>query len=129
MDQTVLVTGGTGGIGFEVARAFALARARVLLLSRKGENGEEAAAKIQESVSQENNGEKADLEFISCDLGNLRMVQEVADRIRNKEDRLDIVSFDRLRSRLLTILSLLSHFSLSTVREWASTNMTCPPTG
>ncbi|KAH7909968.1 hypothetical protein BJ138DRAFT_1114527 [Hygrophoropsis aurantiaca] len=84
--RTVLVTGAMVGIGFEVARAFALSRARVLLLSRKAEHGDEAIAEIKKSVS-----ESADLEFIECDLGNLAQVKEVGDKIREQEERLDIV--------------------------------------
>jgi len=83
--QTVLVTGGTGGIGFEVAKAFALSRARVLILSRKGEHGDEATKAIKEAAPD------ADIDFISCDLGSLQEVKEVADKIRNEEERLDIV--------------------------------------
>ena len=47
--QTAVVTGGTQGIDFEVAKALAISHARVLLLSRKSENG---AAAI-ESINQE----------------------------------------------------------------------------
>jgi short-subunit dehydrogenase involved in D-alanine esterification of teichoic acids len=42
------VTGGDLGIGLEVSKALALSRARVLILSRKEEHGEEAIAKIKE---------------------------------------------------------------------------------
>lgn len=75
------------GIGFEVAKALAVSRARVLLLSRKAENGKEAVEKIKHETSG-----GADVEFIELDLGNLRHVREVADAIREKESRLDIVS-------------------------------------
>ncbi|KAH7926517.1 NAD(P)-binding protein [Leucogyrophana mollusca] len=87
--RTVLVTGATVGIGFEVARAFAESRARVLLLSRKTEHGDDAIAEIKRSVS-----EAADVHFIECDLGNLAKVREVGDRIREGEERLDIVVAD-----------------------------------
>ena len=84
--QTALVTGGTNGIGFEVARALALAKARVLLLSRKGENGDKAITAIKEAVPS------ADVEFVECDLGDLAMVKDVADKLCKREQRLDIVS-------------------------------------
>ncbi|KAI0683583.1 NAD-binding protein [Cytidiella melzeri] len=83
--KTALVTGGTGGIGFEVAKAFALANAKVFLLSRKEENGDSAVAKIQEASS------RADITFVQCDLGNLAQVRSVADTLAKQEDRLDLV--------------------------------------
>lgn len=86
VSQTVLVTGGTAGIGYEVARAFAESHARVLLLSRKVENGDRAAAEIKNTVS-----DKVDVHFVECDLGNLKHVKDVGDKIREEEERLDIV--------------------------------------
>lgn len=87
--RTALVTGGTNGIGFEVARGLALSKARVLLLSRKADKGEEAIEKIRKESNP-----TADIEFIECDLGNLKQVKEVADRIREKEPRLDLLIAD-----------------------------------
>ncbi|KAF7977755.1 hypothetical protein HWV62_2848 [Athelia sp. TMB] len=84
--MTVLVTGGTGGLGFEVAKTCALHNARVLLLSRKTEHGDEAIRQIKEAASG-----TVDVEFIKCDLGSLKSVKEVADKIRNEEKRLNIL--------------------------------------
>ncbi|THH10036.1 hypothetical protein EW145_g1596 [Phellinidium pouzarii] len=64
--RTVLVTGGTLGISFEVAKSSAVSRARVLILSRKLGNGETAVQRIQSETSG-----GADIEFIEIDLGNL----------------------------------------------------------
>lgn len=87
--KVAVITGGTGGIGFEVARALAISKARVLLLSRKGEHGEEAIRKIKESADT---GPIPDITFIECDLGNLGKVKKVGSQIREQEKRLDIVS-------------------------------------
>ena len=59
----------------------------MVLLSQKVENGEEAVNRIKEITSGE-----ANIEFIECDLGNLAQVKAVGDRIRQNEQRLDIVS-------------------------------------
>lgn len=80
------MTGGTLGIGFECAKALALSHARVLLLSRKAEHGDEAVAKIKEAASG-----AVDVRFIEIDLGNLANVKQVADQIAKTEKRLDIV--------------------------------------
>ncbi|KAJ8703451.1 hypothetical protein PTI98_002072 [Pleurotus ostreatus] len=85
-DMTALVTGGTGGIGLEVAKALATSGARVLVMSRKSENGEKAVAQIQAA------GETpVDVKFIACDLGNLKEVRSVAEQIKKDEGRLDIL--------------------------------------
>lgn len=98
VSQTVLVTGGTAGIGYEVARAFAESHARVLLLSHKVENGDRAMAEIKKAIS-----DQADVHFVQCDLGNLMNVKEVGDKIREKEERLDIASHPELS--LLCVLT------------------------
>lgn len=97
------MTGGDLGIGYEVSKALALSRARVLILSRKEEHGEDAMKSIKEVnffrfamlchqlISCQLNP-SADLEFIPIDLGNLADVRRTADKIREKEKRLDIVS-------------------------------------
>ncbi|PCH43635.1 NAD(P)-binding protein [Wolfiporia cocos MD-104 SS10] len=90
--RTAVVTGGTVGIGFEVARALALAQARVILLSRGNENAEEAISKIK--ASQDAQGPIADITFIACDLGNLAQVRKVGDQIREQEQRLDLLICD-----------------------------------
>lgn len=86
--QTALITGGTKGIGFEVARALALAKARVLVLSRRADHGDQAVATTKE------HDPNANVEFVELDLGDLAVVKEVADRICKTEKRLDIVSAD-----------------------------------
>lgn len=72
---------------FEISRSFALANARVIMINRKEEQGQEAIDKIKtESKGQ------AKVEWIECDLGNLAQVKEVFNGIRERESRLDLVS-------------------------------------
>lgn len=56
------------------------------MLSRKSERGEAAVQKIRDATSG-----GVDVEYIEVDLGSLKNVREVADAIREKEMRLDIV--------------------------------------
>lgn len=95
------MTGATNGIGYEVARALALADARVLLLSRKTENGEDAISEIRRSsLEDKNRGGLVDVTFVECDLGDLHSVQKTASKIAKEEDRLDIVSLCSLHIAL-----------------------------
>jgi NAD(P)-dependent dehydrogenase (short-subunit alcohol dehydrogenase family) len=86
ISQTILVTDGTAGICYEVARAFAESHARVLLLSLEVENGDRVVAEIKKAVS-----DQADVHFVECDLGDLKNVKKTGDSIREKGKRLDIV--------------------------------------
>ncbi|KAG8909258.1 hypothetical protein FRC00_010435 [Tulasnella sp. 408] len=93
--RTAVVTGGTAGIGYEVAKTLALAGARVVLLSRKQEHGEEAMSTIKTLAAEDpNNTVDIDIEFVQCDFGNLAKVKEVADKIREKEQRIDMLVND-----------------------------------
>jgi len=81
--RTAVITGGSRGIGAEVALAFAKVGAKVILVSRR-EDG------ILEKFKEQTNGE-ADVEFVDCDLGNLKQVKEVFGGLRAKLDRLDLL--------------------------------------
>jgi len=83
--RVALVTGGALGIGYEISRTLALAHARVIMVNRKEEQGDEAISKIKSE------NEHADVEWIGCDLGNLQETKEVFDRIKEKEERLDLL--------------------------------------
>lgn len=79
-------------ISFEIARSFALEKARVILISRKEDQGHAAVQKIKEEA-----GADARVEWISCDLGNLGEVKEVFGSLREREQRLDLVGVSALQ--------------------------------
>lgn len=58
----------------------------MILVNRKEEQGDKA---IQQ-VKDESEG-KAKIEWIGCDMGNLKQVKEVFTGIREREERLDLV--------------------------------------
>jgi FlaA1/EpsC-like NDP-sugar epimerase len=63
--RTAVVTGGTGGIGFEVAKTLALAGAKVVLLARSKERADEAMKQIRQAATEDpENSVTAVLEFI-----------------------------------------------------------------
>ncbi|PYH81337.1 short-chain dehydrogenase [Aspergillus uvarum CBS 121591] len=84
--RVALVTGGALGIGYEVARAFVLNGARVIMVNRKEEQGQSAIESIKKEA-----GEGAQIEWVSCDMGNLKEVREVFEGIRQREERLDLL--------------------------------------
>lgn len=56
------------------------------MVNRKEEQGEDAIQKIKEEVGQD-----AKIDWIGCDMGNLKQVKEVMIGIREREERLDLV--------------------------------------
>jgi dehydrogenase/reductase SDR family protein 12 len=71
-DWTVLVTGASSGIGAAAAERFAAAGAKVHMLVRNRERGEDARARISEATGSDR------LALEICDISNLAAVREFA---------------------------------------------------
>jgi len=84
--RVAIVTGGAFGIGYEISRAFVLNGARVIMVNRKEEQGQDAIANIKKEA-----GEKAQVEWVHCDFGSLKEVKDVFTGIREREERLDLL--------------------------------------
>jgi hypothetical protein len=56
------------------------------MVNRKEEQGQEAIDKIKKEA-----GDYAKIEWVPCDLGNLKEVKEVFTGIKEREERLDLV--------------------------------------
>jgi NAD(P)-dependent dehydrogenase (short-subunit alcohol dehydrogenase family) len=56
------------------------------MVNRKEEQGEEAIKKIKDEAGQD-----AKIEWLGCDMGNLKEVKDVFSGIREREERLDLV--------------------------------------
>jgi NAD(P)-dependent dehydrogenase (short-subunit alcohol dehydrogenase family) len=101
--KTAVVTGGALGIGFETSKWFAKMGANVIMVNRKEEQGEWAIEDIKAECSKE--GESAEVEWIGCDLEDVRMTKEVFSGIREKLDRLDLECTDPfLHRRCVSVL-------------------------
>ena len=83
--KTAVVTGASGGIGLEAARAFASAGASIVLAVRNAEKGSAAVATMRERVPD------AQLELGSLDLTSLASVRSFADWLNASHDRLDLL--------------------------------------
>ena len=74
--RTVLVTGGTGGIGYQTARVLARWGAQVLITGREAAAGEQAAAAIRRESGQEQ------VRFLQADHATVAGNQQLADQVR-----------------------------------------------
>ncbi|KAH8816646.1 putative short-chain dehydrogenase TIC 32, chloroplastic [Xylogone sp. PMI_703] len=84
--RVAVVVGGAFGIGYEISRAFVLNRARVIMINRKEEHGTDAIEKIKQEA-----GEDAKIEWLPCDMGSLKEVKETFTKLRERENRLDLL--------------------------------------
>ena len=81
--RVALVTGSSRGLGYEMARGFAAAGARVIISSRKSEDCDAAAAAIRDGGG--------DATAIPAHVGDLDAVQALAERIGQDFGQLDIL--------------------------------------
>lgn len=80
-ERTVLLTGGTRGIGRYAALKLCSAGATVLLVGRDAERGEATANRMRQAG--------ADAEFLRYDLASQSAVRDLAADVRDRVDRLD----------------------------------------
>ncbi|KAK8869296.1 short-chain dehydrogenase [Apiospora arundinis] len=83
--RVVIMLGGAVGIGFEISRAFVLNKARVIMVNHD-EHGQYAIDKIKKET-----GEYSEIEWIPCNLGNLKEAKEILSNLRDREERLDLL--------------------------------------
>lgn len=83
--RTILVTGGTTGLGFETVRALASKGASVVTTARSDEKGRDACDRVRALVPD------AEVSYEICELGSLESVRSFTDRFLATHDRLDAV--------------------------------------
>ena len=83
--KVILITGGSGGLGLETAKALRLTGAKIFVTARNEEKGKAAV----EAISQDGKGVPA--EFIVLDLASLKSVRSAVADFSARSSRLDIL--------------------------------------
>jgi NAD(P)-dependent dehydrogenase (short-subunit alcohol dehydrogenase family) len=83
--RTVLVTGGSTGLGKETARALAASGASVTITARSDEKGTAAVGALRDDVPD------GDVDYEVLELGSLDSVRTFTDRFASTHDRLDVL--------------------------------------
>jgi NAD(P)-dependent dehydrogenase (short-subunit alcohol dehydrogenase family) len=84
-EQTILITGATSGLGWELAQALAKQGATVLLHGRDPERSWESVREIKETTGNHR------IQFYRADLSSLAEVQELAKQVISGVTRLDVL--------------------------------------
>lgn len=85
MEKTVLITGGTSGVGKATVEALAAKGMKVIMLARNTEKAEKVILKIKAKNPD------AQVSFLEADLNHLQSVDDAAERFVEENDTLDIL--------------------------------------
>ncbi|MBK1705364.1 SDR family NAD(P)-dependent oxidoreductase [Halochromatium glycolicum] len=84
-DKTALVTGANSGLGKAISRALAARGARVLMVARDPERGEQARAELEAATGNER------LELLIADLKSQAQVRRLAEEVKERAPALDML--------------------------------------
>jgi len=92
--RVFLITGGSAGIGFELAKALYHLNGRVYITSRTESSAQKAISSIQTSSphpSQQVKAGSGSIQYLLLNLSDLSTVKATAEQFLSKEKRLDII--------------------------------------
>lgn len=119
--KTLLVTGGTGGIGKATAQALAAAGARVAITGRDAGRAAQAAADVRASASA-----SGSVEVFIADLSSQQEVRRLAGEVLQGLDRIDVLVNNVggfWNTRRLTVDGLEYTFALNHLAPFLLTNL------
>ncbi|KAI0387933.1 NAD(P)-binding protein [Hypomontagnella monticulosa] len=91
--RTILITGGTSGIGYYIAKAFVLARAhKVIILGRRADVTANAAATLLEEAKMQSLGASStQVVGLVCDVGSATDVSALWGRLAGEGTHIDVL--------------------------------------
>lgn len=121
--KTALVTGGTDGIGKEIARGLARQGVRLIVVGRNGEKGARAEQDLRLSTNN------PDVDFLRADLGLMSEVKRLANEVVERWPSLNYLVHDAgvvLGRRELTAEGIESNFAINYLSRFVLTRQLLP---
>lgn len=87
--KVFLVTGGYGGLGYELSKILFNAGGKVYIAGRSVEQGKKAVAEIKAASAAKANPDN--LQFVHIDLADLSTVKEAAEEFKTRETKLNVL--------------------------------------
>jgi retinol dehydrogenase 12 len=122
-EKTVLVTGGTAGIGYEIARGLAARGAKVIVVGRNAARG---AAAVEHMRQQTGNATGT---FVQADLSELPEVRRLAEHITTHYPQLQVLvnnAAHEFVQREVTVDGLEATFATTHLSPFLLTNLLLP---
>jgi NAD(P)-dependent dehydrogenase (short-subunit alcohol dehydrogenase family) len=121
--KTILVTGGTGGIGYETARGLAASGATVIIVGRNASRGATAVKNIQKQMGN------TTVSFVQADLSSLDDIRRLAAHITTHYPHLQVLVNNvgaRYAQREETVDGLEATFATTHLSSFFLTNLLLP---
>jgi len=119
-NKTIVITGGTGGIGKQTALALATLGAQVIITGRSQASGEAALSELK----QRSGSQRVDL--LLADLSTQSGVRSLADQFKQKYDRLDVLINNAglaAAQRRLTVDGVEADFATNVITPFLLTHL------
>jgi len=118
--KTILITGATDGIGLVSTRELARMGHRVIVHGRSAERAEQTARDLERDTKIQN------IDFVSADFASLAQVREMAKRVNEKFERLDVLLNNAgvvMKKRVLTTDGFETTFQVNHLAHFLLTNL------
>jgi len=121
--KTMLITGGTGGIGKETARGLAKLDAHVILVGRDRARGEATVAEVKATSGNEH------VDLLLADLSSQAAIRELAREVMARYPRLDVLINNiggLYPQRWLTVDGIEATFAVNHLNPFLLTHLLLP---